>query len=373
MPDLKAVNRAETAALDNFEAEWGRRYPAIGRAWRHRTQFRRPRVPRRIGDASRARGIKGAANRVKQVARPFVCGGEIRKWLHGRNGRDEVKLRFCYEAGPCGYGIHRHLTAHGHDCIVVAPSLIPKRPGDRVKTDRRDAASLARLHRAGELTPVWVPDPAHEAMRDLVRARLDAMHALRRARLAPGAPTAVGLFCCATAVTTVDRPRPSCIAPTGQARGLKAHGWRAQIQAGSASFGTRGLCPGRRSRPGSARPADGADRGAVAAMDAGTGGGGAAGNARHGLGQCGTLIAELGDLSRFVNPRQLMACLGLVPSEYSSGASVRRGGLTKTGNSAARRLLIEAAWGNVPTTGSGAGALSGLRLFRATAHQPLLP
>jgi transposase len=93
-----------------------------------------------------------------------------------------VKLRFCYEAEPCGYGIQRQLSADGHDCVVVAPSLIPKRAGERVKTDRRDAASLARLDRAGELTAVWVPDPRHEAMRDLVRARLDALDALRRAR-----------------------------------------------------------------------------------------------------------------------------------------------------------------------------------------------
>ena len=97
-------------------------------------------------------------------------------------GADGVKLRFCYEAGPCGYGIQRQLSAHGHECVVVAPSLIPKRVGDRVKTDRRDAASLARLHRAGELTAVWIPDAGHEAMRDLVRARLDAVRALRRAR-----------------------------------------------------------------------------------------------------------------------------------------------------------------------------------------------
>ena len=102
--------------------------------------------------------------------------------LVGKLGRDGVTLRFCYEAGPCGYGIQRQLSAAGHDCIVVAPSLIPKRPGDRVKTDRRDAASLAKLHRAAELTSVWVPDSEHEAIRDLVRARLDAVHALRRAR-----------------------------------------------------------------------------------------------------------------------------------------------------------------------------------------------
>jgi transposase len=102
--------------------------------------------------------------------------------LAGKLGPDWVRLRFCYEAGPCGYGIQRQLSAHGQDCVVVAPSLIPKRAGDRIKTDRRDAASLARLHRAGELTAVWVPDPGHEALRDLVRARLDAVHALRRAR-----------------------------------------------------------------------------------------------------------------------------------------------------------------------------------------------
>src|SRR6516162_1656237 len=97
-------------------------------------------------------------------------------------GQEGVKLRFCYEAGPCGYGIQRQLSASGHHCVVVAPSLIPKRPGDRIKTDRRDASGLAKLHRAGELTAVWVPDPGHEAMRDLVRARLDAVRALRRAR-----------------------------------------------------------------------------------------------------------------------------------------------------------------------------------------------
>ena len=84
------------------------------------------------------------------------------------------RLSFCYEAGPCGYGIHRRITRLGHDCMVVAPSLIPTRPGDHVKTNRRDAVSLARLHRAGELTAVWVPDAAHEAMRDLVRARTSA-------------------------------------------------------------------------------------------------------------------------------------------------------------------------------------------------------
>jgi transposase len=91
--------------------------------------------------------------------------------LAGWLGRRGERLCFCYEAGPCGYGLHRLLSGLGHNCTVVAPSLIPKKPGDRVKTNRRDAAMLAKLHRAGELTAVWVPDAAHEAMRDLVRAR----------------------------------------------------------------------------------------------------------------------------------------------------------------------------------------------------------
>lgn len=90
------------------------------------------------------------------------------------------RLHFCYEAGPTGYGLYRQLTAMGHDCAVVAPSLIPKRPGDRVKTNRRDALPLAKLLRAGELTPVWVPDETHEAVRDLVRSREAAVDDLRR-------------------------------------------------------------------------------------------------------------------------------------------------------------------------------------------------
>ena len=92
------------------------------------------------------------------------------------------RLNFCYEAGPCGYGLYRLLRGLGHDCIVVAPSLIPVKAGDRVKTDRRDALILSKLHRAGELTAVWVPDAAHEAMRDLVRARATAVRVLAKAR-----------------------------------------------------------------------------------------------------------------------------------------------------------------------------------------------
>src|ERR1700737_350322 len=123
-------------------------------------------------------GIRGEVREYGRIANTTAALDRLMGKLCGAG----VRLRFCYEAGPCGYGIQRHLSAPGHECVVVAPSLIPKRAGDRVKTDRRDAASLARLHRAGELTAVWVPDAAHEAMLDLVRARLDAVHALRRAR-----------------------------------------------------------------------------------------------------------------------------------------------------------------------------------------------
>ena len=123
-------------------------------------------------------GLRGEVREYGRIANTMAALERLVRKLGGGG----VKLRFCYEAGPCGYGIQRQLSARGHDCIVVAPSLIPKRAGDRVKTDRRDAASLARLQRAGELTAVWVPDVGHEAMRDLVRARLDAVHALRRAR-----------------------------------------------------------------------------------------------------------------------------------------------------------------------------------------------
>jgi transposase len=102
-------------------------------------------------------------------------GGKLVERLSKTGGQ---QLRFCHEAGPCGYGLRRQITALGHKCVVVAPSLIPMKAGDRIQTDRRDAVMLAKLHRAGELTAVWVPDAAHEAMRDLIRARATAVRAL---------------------------------------------------------------------------------------------------------------------------------------------------------------------------------------------------
>ena len=123
-------------------------------------------------------GVRGDVREYGKVAN---TPGAV-KALATKLSRVGNALRFCYEAGPCGYGIQRQLTLAGHDCVVVAPSLIPRKPGDRIKTDRRDAINLAKLHRAGELTAVWVPDPAHEAIRDLVRARLAAVRSLRQAR-----------------------------------------------------------------------------------------------------------------------------------------------------------------------------------------------
>ena len=160
----------------------------------------------------------GERGEVREYGRIANTPAALRR-LACKLGQQGVELRFCYEAGPCGYGIQRQLSALGHECIVAAPSLIPKRPGDRVKTDRRDAASLAKLHRAGELTAVWVPDPGHEAMRDLVRARLDAVRSLRRA------PAALGVFVA---------PRlPLRAAGMDQAASPLAGG--AQVRAGGAS------------------------------------------------------------------------------------------------------------------------------------------
>src|SRR5436305_1938992 len=128
--------------------------------------------------ATAAGGLRGEVREYGRIANTATALDRLFRKLGGAG----VRLRFCYEAGPCGSGLQRRLSDHGHECVVVAPSLIPKRAGDRIETDRRDAASLARLHRADELTAVWVPNTAHEAMRDLARARLDAVHAVRRAR-----------------------------------------------------------------------------------------------------------------------------------------------------------------------------------------------
>ncbi len=130
-----------------------------------------------------SRGCRwGARGEVRHLGNILNRPDHVGKLVERLSKTGGQGLRFCYEAGPCGYGLHRQITALGHECVVVAPSLIPMKAGDRIKTDRRDAVMLAKLHRAGELTAVWVPDAAHEAMRDLIRARATAVRVLGKAR-----------------------------------------------------------------------------------------------------------------------------------------------------------------------------------------------
>ena len=249
--------------------------------------------------------------------------------LSGKLSQPGVVLRFCYEAGPCGYGIQRQLSAAGHDCEVVAPSLIPRKPGDRIKTDRRDAINLAKLHRAGELTPVWVPDLAHEAMRDLVRARLAAVRSVRQARQQlSGFLLRHGFRYNRPAWTQMHRRWLAGLRFEQPAHHIVLEDCMSTIEAATA----------RRDRLTAqieAMLADWALAPVVHALQALRG---------MALVTAATVIAELGDITRFANPRQLMAYLGLVPSEHSSGGTRRQGGVTKAGNGTARRMLVEAAW-----------------------------
>lgn len=238
-------------------------------------------------------------------------------------------LRFCYEAGPCGYGIQRQLNAAGHECDVVAPSLIPRKPGDRIKTDRRDAINLAKLHRAGELTAVWVPDVAHEAMRDLVRARLAAVRSLRQARQQlSGFLLRHGFHYNRTAWTQMHRRWLAGLRFEQPAHHIVLEDCIATIEAATARRD-------RLTKQIEVMLPDWSLAPVVHALQALRG---------MALVTAATVIAELGDITRFDNPRQLMAFLGLVPSEQSTGGTRRQGGLTKAGNGTARRMLIEAAW-----------------------------
>ncbi len=249
--------------------------------------------------------------------------------LVARLSRDGVELRFCYEAGPCGYGVYRHLMALGMDCTVVAPSLIPRKAGDRVKTNRRDAEMLALAHRAGTLTAVWVPDADHEAMRDLVRAREAAVRDVRKARQRlSGFLLRHDRSWGRKAWTQAHRRWLAGLAYQHPAQQIA---FQEYVDAVAASQARRdrlmaeieALVPAWSMAP------------VVAAVQAMRG---------MGLITAVTLIAEVGDLRRFDTPPQLMAYLGLVPSENSTGDHTRRGAITKTGNGRARRALIEAAW-----------------------------
>jgi len=240
------------------------------------------------------------------------------------------ELVFAYEAGPCGYGLHRYLTGQGFTCQVVAPSLIPKKPGDQVKTDRRDAIDLARLLRSGDLTRVYVPTVEDEAMRDLCRARDAARLTMKNAKLRLKAfllrlgrqyegradwtdahrrylakvvcPTPTQQIVFQESVRAVDEQVDRLHRLEAELL-ERAPAWRLYpvVQALQALRGVQFL---------------------VAI----------------------TVVAELGDLTRFDSPRQLAAFVGLIPSEYSSGPARRQGGITKAGNGRARRALIEGAW-----------------------------
>lgn len=247
-----------------------------------------------------------------------------------RLGAKHGKLDVVYEAGPCGYGLHRQITALGHACTVVAPSLVPVRAGNRVKTNRRDAVALARLHRGGELTAVWIPDPAHEAMRDLIRVRTAAMEAVRRAR-----QQLHGFLLRHDRVFTGRKAWSPAhrrwLAGLRFAHPAQQIVLQEQIDAIAEAERRRD----RLDEQIRELVLDWPMAPVVTALQA-----------MRGIAflSAVVLVAEIGDFRRFASPPQLMAWLGLVPSEHSSGSKVERGGITKAGNGRARRVLVEGAW-----------------------------
>ncbi len=239
-------------------------------------------------------------------------------------------LVFAYEAGPTGYGVHRYLTGQGVECQVIAPSLIPKKPGDKVETDRRNAVDLARLLRSGDLTRVYVPTVEDEALRDLCRARDAARLTLKNAKLRLKAfLLRLGLHYVGRADWTAAHRRylAKVVCPTATQQMVFQEAVRTvdeqvdRLGRLEAELLERG--PAWRLYP------------VVQALQA-----------LRGVQWLVaiTVVAELGDLTRFDSPRQLAAFVGLIPSEYSSGPARRQGGITKAGNGRARRALIEGAW-----------------------------
>jgi len=271
----------------------------------------------------------GSDGEVRHVG---TIGGELaaveralRKWVSA--GREPHVV---YEAGPCGFVLYRHLIQRGIAVQVVAPSSIPRRPGDRVKTDRRDAMMLARLARSGDLQAVVVPDAGDEAVRDLLRARDDVVKAQRTARHQLKA-----------LLLRHD------IRYTGRTAWTPAHvRWLAEVKlphpAQQIAFQEYLLTVteateriARFDRAITDAVATWRWRPVVEALQALRG---------VALLAAATLVAEIGAIERFASPRQLMAYLGLVPGEHSSGPRRRQGGITKAGNAHARRMLIECAW-----------------------------
>ncbi|MEE2002583.1 IS110 family transposase [Alkalimonas sp. MEB108] len=238
-------------------------------------------------------------------------------------------LHFVYEAGPCGYWIYRYLTSLGHCCYVVAPSLIPKKAGERVKTDKRDAVKLALLLRSGDMDPIYVPEPEDEAVRDLSRARETAMKDLKDAKYQLKALLLRNNIRCSIQdnwsakhlrwLTELILPHPAQQIVLQEAiQTITERIRRLELLDNELSYHVKNW----RYYP--VVKAIQAMRGVRLLVAVG-------------------VIAELGDLSRFNHPRKLMSYLGLVPSEHSSGGKRRQGGITRTGNTRARRLLVEGA------------------------------
>lgn len=244
------------------------------------------------------------------------------------------QLRVCYEAGPTGYVVYWQLTALGVTCEVIAPTLVPVKAGDRVKTDRRDALKLARSYRAGDLTPVWVPDAAHEALRDLVRAReaakkdqLRARHRLGKFLLRHGRrpPTPMKAWTQAHLVWV-----KSAVRFDQAAQEAALLDYIHEVDHMAARIGRLEAAIDVAVHTAPARM-----RSVIEALQALRG---------IALVTAVTIAAEVGELSRFAKPRQLMGYSGAVASEDSSGQRTRRGGITKAGNAHLRRVIVEAAW-----------------------------
>src|SRR2546425_11461323 len=244
------------------------------------------------------------------------------------------QLRFCYEAGPTGYALYWQLTRMGAKCEVVAPTLVPVKAGDRVKTDRRDALKLARNYRAGELTPVWVPDAAHEALRDLVRAReaakkdeLRARHRLNKFLLRHGRRPPMGVKAWTMKYLEWIKREVHFEQMAQEATLLdylhevEHAGARIARLDGAIEEAVKVAPPKMRAVIEALQALRGVAH--VAAV---------------------TVVAELGELSRFARAKQLMGYGGIVASEDSIGECTRRRGITKTGNAHLRRGVGEAAW-----------------------------
>lgn len=243
-------------------------------------------------------------------------------------------LRACYEAGPTGYVLYWQLTALGVNCEVIAPSLVPTKAGDRVKTDRRDAEKLARSHRGGDLTAVWVPDAEHEALRDLVRAREDAKQDQLRAR------QRLGKFL----LRHGKRPESTMKVWTGKYMEWlksKVHFDQAALESTfldyvhEVSHQAERIEELEKAIDTAIAAAPEPIRAVITDLQA-----------LRGVAKITavSIVAEVGSFSRFENPRSLMGYSGMVSSEFTTGNRVRRGKITKTGNAHLRRVIGEAAW-----------------------------